>query len=156
MAPARKSYRHVPTPKTRAIVESNAGFGIAHEHIAEGIGIGRSALERHYAKELAQGTPKLINRVAEALFKKATGRKMDNAAVIAGIFLLKSRGKWKDNHQIIEHANADGSPMGGTNIGNVQVFLPDNGRDPGLLNTPVPMKLIEGRLEKSEPEKVAK
>jgi hypothetical protein len=140
--------QHKPTAVTRTKVETAAGFGIAQEHIADMLGCTEKTLRKHYAKELIVGTPNLINKVAAALFKKASGRKMDHPAVVAAIYLLKARGgqAWRDNHSTVEHLGKDGNPLEGNNV-KVVITMPDNGRGmTRLQDAAPPMKLIEGKV----------
>ena len=59
-----------------------------------GIGISKPTLERHYRDELDRGEIKANTKVAESLFRKATGE--GPQSVTAAIFWLKTRARWKD------------------------------------------------------------
>ncbi|WP_287360460.1 hypothetical protein [Mesorhizobium sp.] len=57
------------------------------------VGVDPKTLRKHYKHELAFGHTKANAKVAENLFRKATGEGRE--AVIAAIFWLKARGRWK-------------------------------------------------------------
>ncbi len=54
-------------------VEAMAGYGLPAEDIAQVLRIDVEELRRHYADELEDGRIKANSRVAENLFRKATG-----------------------------------------------------------------------------------
>lgn len=85
---------HSPTPEQRKQVEAMVAYGIPQEDISEVIGISSKTLRLHYRKELDTGTAKANAKVAESLYKKATGD--GSQSVTAAIFWLKTRGKWKE------------------------------------------------------------
>ena len=60
----------------------------------EGFGIDPKTLRRHYREELSQGHTKANAKVAENLFRKATGD--GSESVTAAIFWLKTRARWKE------------------------------------------------------------
>jgi hypothetical protein len=62
--------------------------------IAGLIGIDPKTLSKHYRKELDFGHVRANAKVAENLFRKATGDGRE--AVTAAIFWLKSRARWKE------------------------------------------------------------
>jgi len=134
---------HVPDEKTRRFVTALSGFGIEQEHIASQIGITPKTMRKHYKHELAIGTSKVIGDVAGALYKRAMDPKSGMAGVTAAIWITKTRGKWRETI-VNEHGGVDGGALAGTtNIsGPVQLYLPDNGRDPPEND----MKLIEGSV----------
>ena len=72
-----------------------AAYGIPHLDIAKVIGIDRKTLEKHYRYELDTGHIKATAKVAESLFKKATG-----GNVAAAIFWMKARAGWSET---VEH-----------------------------------------------------
>jgi hypothetical protein len=84
-------------------VEAMAGYGIPPEDIATALGIERWVLERDYRKELQGAAIKANARVAESLFRKATGEGRE--AVTAAIFWLKTRAGWKETsvHELRDH-----------------------------------------------------
>jgi hypothetical protein len=70
-----------------------AAYGIPEADIATVIEIDPKTLRRHYRKELDTGHIKANTRVAENLYRKATGEGRE--AVTAAIFWLKTRARWK-------------------------------------------------------------
>src|SRR5690606_20338774 len=86
--------RHQPDPVLRRQVEAMAGYGVPEADIAGMIGIDPKTLRKHYRQELDQGHTKANIRVAENLFRKATGEGRE--AVTAAIFWLKTRARWKE------------------------------------------------------------
>ncbi len=88
-----------------AKVEALAGFGIPASEIACVLDVEKADLARDYAKELAGGAIKANARVAESLFRKATGDGRES--VTAAIFWLKTRARWKESTpQPIEQVSA--------------------------------------------------
>src|SRR5687768_18048860 len=87
---------HKPDPELRRQVEGLAGFGIPEADIAGLIGIDPKTLRKHYRQELDHGHTKANARVAENLYRKATGEGRE--AVIAAIFWLKTRAGWKETN----------------------------------------------------------
>jgi hypothetical protein len=85
---------HRPEPATRRQVEAMAGYGIPEADIARVIGIDAKTLRKHYRQELDLGHVKANAKVAENLFRKATGEGRE--AVTAAIFWLKTRARWKE------------------------------------------------------------
>src|ERR671916_3535222 len=85
---------HEPTEATRRQVRALAAYGIPQDEIGKVIGISKPTLERHYREELDRGEVEANAKVAESLFRKATG---DGAqSVTAAIFWLKTRARWKE------------------------------------------------------------
>jgi hypothetical protein len=85
---------HTPDPAGRRQVEAMAAYGVPEADIATVIGIDPKTLRRHYRQELDTGHIKANSKVAENLFRKATGDGRE--AVIAAIFWLKTRAHWKE------------------------------------------------------------
>jgi hypothetical protein len=75
-------------------VEALAGFGLGAADIARVVHMDQAVLEQDYAHELAAGQIKANARVAESLYRKATGEGRE--AVIAAIFWLKTRARWTE------------------------------------------------------------
>lgn len=73
---------------------ARAGYGIPEADIAGVIGIAPKTLRKHYRTELDHGHTKANARVAENLFRKATGEGRE--AVTAAIFWLKARAGWRE------------------------------------------------------------
>ena len=64
---------HRPDEAGRRQVEALAGYGIPEAEIAGVIGIDAKTLRKHYSHELDHGHTKANARVAENLYRKATG-----------------------------------------------------------------------------------
>jgi len=98
---------YLPEPYHRRQVEALAGFGVREVDIARMVGVDPKTLRKYYAEELSLGHVKANVKVAEALFRKATGEGRES--VIAAIFWLKARGQWRDV-TLHELANAPEQP----------------------------------------------
>jgi hypothetical protein len=81
-----------------------AGYGVPEADLAGVIGIDPKTLRKHYKDELKNGHVKANAKVAENLYRKATGEGRE--AVIAAIFWLKTRAGWKET-MVQEHAAKD-------------------------------------------------
>jgi hypothetical protein len=99
---------HKPEPVTRRQVEAMAGYGVPETDIARVIGIDPKTLRKHYREELDTGHVKANAKVAENLFRKATGDGRE--AVIAAIFWMKTRAGWKET-SVHEVGGRDGGPI---------------------------------------------
>ena len=99
---------HQPDAFHRRQVEALAGYGVPEADIASLVGIDAKTLRKHYGHELAFGHTKANAKVAENLFRKATGDGRES--VIAAIFWLKARGRWKET-VLNEHAGVPDSPV---------------------------------------------
>ena len=91
----RKAHR--PDPTSRRQVEAMAGYGVPEHAIARVIAIDAKTLRKHYRDELDTGQIKATAKVAESLFRKATGD--GSQSVTAAIFWLKTRGGWRETPQ---------------------------------------------------------
>lgn len=98
---------HRPQPVTRRQVEAMAGYGVPEADIARVVRIDPKTLRKHYREELDTGHVKANAKVAENLFRKATGEGRE--AVIAAIFWLKTRAGWKET-TVQEHSAAADLP----------------------------------------------
>ena len=85
---------HEPTPMSRRNVEALAGYGVPEADIAGVVGVDPKTLRKHYRQELRYGHVKANAKVAENLFRKATGDGRES--VIAAIFWMKTRAQWKE------------------------------------------------------------
>jgi hypothetical protein len=65
-------------------------------------------LRRHYCKELDNGQTKANAKVAESLYRRATGEGRE--AVTAAIFWLKTRAGWKET-SLYEVSGPGGGPI---------------------------------------------
>ena len=86
-----------------ARVEALAGFGLSAADIAMVFDIDAEHLRTRFAKELSGGQIKANARVAESLYRKATGEGRES--VTAAIFWLKTRAHWKET-SAHEHSGA--------------------------------------------------
>ena len=100
--------RHLPDPVQRRQVEALAGYGVPEPEIAGMIGIDAKTLRKHYRQELDHGHTKANAKVAENLFRKATGEGRE--AVTAAIFWLKARARWKEV-SLHELSGPEGAPI---------------------------------------------
>ena len=77
-----------------------AAYGIPEADIATVVGIDPKTLRKHYRTELDTGQIRANSKVAENLYRKATGDGRES--VIAAIFWLKTRARWKETsvHEI--------------------------------------------------------
>jgi len=78
----------------RAKVEALAGYGVAPASIARVLGLSEVELRATYAEQIEASAIKANAKVAENLFRKATGDGRE--AVTAAIFWLKARAGWKE------------------------------------------------------------
>jgi hypothetical protein len=102
----RKAHR--PEPATRRQVEALAGYGVPEAEIAGVVAIDAKTLRKHYRSELDHGHTKANARVAENLYRKATGEGRE--AVTAAIFWLKTRAGWKET-SLHEVSGREGGPI---------------------------------------------
>jgi hypothetical protein len=81
-------------------VEAMAAYGIPEDAIAKVLGITVIDLRERYSDQLDTASTKANSRVAENLYRKATGEGRE--AVVAAIFWLKTRAGWREtnNHEI--------------------------------------------------------
>lgn len=89
---------HEPTDEQRAAVETMAGYGIPHDDIAKVIRIDPTTMRRWYREELDRGHAVANTKVAQNLFKIASGAGRE--AVTACIFWLKCRAGWRETGPI--------------------------------------------------------
>jgi hypothetical protein len=83
-----------PSGRDRAAARTMAAFGVPQEDIARAIGVDPKTLRRHLADELELGAVEASAKVAQALFRRATGD--GPQSVVAAIFWLKARAGWRD------------------------------------------------------------
>ncbi len=93
---------HKPDPVQRRQVEAMAAYGIPETDIATVIAIDPKTLRRHYRRELDTGHIKANTKVAENLYRRATGESRE--AVTTAIFWLKTRARWKETtvHEVTD------------------------------------------------------
>ena len=92
--------KHVPTPEMRKTIEMLAAVGVPHKEIARLHRMGNDTLRRCYKDELATGATKANAKVAESLFRMATGAKPN---VAAAIWWSKTRMGWREPKIENEH-----------------------------------------------------
>ncbi|TIS63878.1 hypothetical protein [Mesorhizobium sp.] len=89
-------------------VEALAGYGISPADIACVLDMPEEELRVNYGRELESSGIKANAKVAESLFRKATGEGRES--VVAAIFWLKTRARWKEV-QVQEHVGHATSPI---------------------------------------------
>jgi hypothetical protein len=94
---------HKPDPTSRRQVEAMAGYGVPEADIATVLDLDPKTLRKHYRSELDKGHIKATTKVAENLYRKATGEGRE--AVIAAIFWLKTRAGWKET--VVQETKAE-------------------------------------------------
>jgi hypothetical protein len=117
---------HEPTTAMRKQVEALAAYGIPQEDICNVVGVSKPTLHKYYRDELDTAIAKANARVAESLFKKATGD--GTAAVTAAIFWLKTRAGWKET-VVNEHSGPGGGPIQVARVERVIVDPSSNAKD---------------------------
>ncbi len=95
--------KHQPTPELKKSIEMLAAVGTPQHEIARLHGMGVETLRRHYKTELKNGATKANAKVAESLFRQATGPKPNVAAMI---FWLKVRNRWQEPKIENEHLHS--------------------------------------------------
>jgi len=86
---------HQPDAASRRQVEAMAGYGVPETEIGEFLCVDPKTLRKHYRLELKQGHIKANSRVAESLYRKATGE--GSQSVTAAIFWLNTRAGWRES-----------------------------------------------------------
>lgn len=97
-----KAYK--PTAADRAQVEAMSAYGIPQADICRVIGISKPTLHKYYRDECDMGATKATAKVAESLFRKATGD--GQGSVAAAIFWMKTRAGWRETTHV-EHTGLD-------------------------------------------------
>jgi hypothetical protein len=86
--------RHRPDEVQRRQVEALAGYGVTEKEIGGLLSIDAKTLRKYYRFELDHGHSRANAKVAENLYRKATGEGRE--AVTAAIFWLKARAGWRE------------------------------------------------------------
>ena len=94
------------------------------------MGVDTKTLEKHYGHELDCGAEVATEKVAGVLYAKAIDPKGGMPNVVAAIFWLKARGRWKEVSGV-EHTGPDGQAL--PEKPSVMIVLPDNRRQPELV-----------------------
>jgi hypothetical protein len=111
---------------SRRQVEAMAAYGVQEIAIARVLAIDPKTLRKHYRDELDTGQVKATARVAESLFRKATGE--GPQSVTAAIFWLKTRGGWRESPQDLRIAHCDVTRLTDQDLERVirgELILPD-------------------------------
>lgn len=121
--PAKKKIgeEHVPTNEGRTLVSVCSACGYTLEQIAPMLHISVNTLRKHYQHELTTGRDQMIAKVAGNLFATAMQRADLKASNTASIFILKTRGGWREGEKAEEGAT------GGTVV---DVFLKIGDKEP--------------------------
>jgi hypothetical protein len=101
--PTKGTSRFKATDEQRKLVEQMAAFGVSQEQIAGVLGVSVDTIQRHFRKEIDTAATRANTRVAGALYKNAM-----EGNVSAQIFWMKTRGKWREVHDV-EVSGKDGS-----------------------------------------------
>ena len=99
---------HEPTDESKTMARTLSGLGVPQGDIATLLGVSKPTLHKHYREELDKGMAEANAKVAQSLFKQATG-----GNITAAIFWLKCRAGWKEKHEV-EHS---GEVALGTTLG---------------------------------------
>ena len=94
-----------PTDEQRGMVKAFAAYGVQQDEIAKYLEIDPKTLRKHFRRELDTGGIEATFKVAQSLYKAATG-----GNVGAAIFWMKARGGWREKH-VVEHTGEEGSPI---------------------------------------------
>lgn len=101
---------HKPTQESRRLVETSSGIGLPHEQIGLLLDIDDKTLRKHYRDELNKGKAKAHLKIAETLYKKATGG--DTTSLI---WWTKTQMKWSETVKQ-EITGAEGAPLTGIQV----------------------------------------
>jgi hypothetical protein len=132
---------HKPDPASQRQVEAMAGYGIPEADIATVLEIDPKTLRKHYRRQLDKGHIKATAKVAENLYRRATGEGRES--VIAAIFWLKTRAGWKET-SVTELASRDKEPV---TVIMRTIYDPTPPDEIQLVAPP----MIEGRVVRTEP-----
>ena len=86
------------TEENSRMVTQLSGLGLPHEQICSILNISKPSLYKYYQEEILKGKATATAKVAENLFKIATGAGRE--AVTACIFWLKTQAKWTEKHVV--------------------------------------------------------
>lgn len=119
-AAAGQPHEHIPTANSRRIVREAAAFGFTNIEIGVLLGVSEPTVAKYYPDELTKGKIHVNMKVARRMFQRAMSN--DKEGLIAGMFFLKARAGWKDNHQIISKVEVSGpndGPIQSQELGSV-------------------------------------
>jgi hypothetical protein len=86
--------RFVPPEEQCILAGDLAAYGFPQDDIAKAIGVDAKTLRRAFKQPLKEGKTRALAKVAQSLYRKATGDGKNSVA--AGIFILKTQGGWKE------------------------------------------------------------
>ena len=89
------------TDENARMVTQLSGLGLPHEQICSILDISKPSLYKYYQEELMKGKATAIAKVAENLFKIATGDPKERNTLGAAIFFLKTQARWTER-QVLE------------------------------------------------------
>lgn len=99
------------------MVKAMVGYGVPEADICHvitnpqtGKPLDAKTLRKHFREELDTGATMANAKVAESLYNQAT-KGSGAGAVTAAIFWLKTRARWKEAPQTLEHTGKDGAPI---------------------------------------------
>ncbi len=124
--PELAAQSYVPAANHRSQVEAMAGYGVPEADIAKVLDINPETLRLHYRRELEASCVKTNAKVAENLYRKATGDGRE--AVTAAIFWLKTRARWKETSVHELGGTSELPPIGITEIRRI-IVDPKHGID---------------------------
>jgi hypothetical protein len=130
-----------PSPKELQQIEVMAGLGLSHKQIGMVIGVTPYVLRTHCPDILDRAELLMNLQVGANLFKMATGDPTHKNTAMTAIWWSKARMGWKDTSRV-ESTGPNGGPV----TSQVQITLPDNGREDQQ------PPLIEGDAEPDEEE----
>jgi|TARA_A100001201_G_C4042937_1_gene187271 hypothetical protein len=91
--------------KTASLINQLSGLGITHQQICDIVKISKPTLYKYYNDELQEGKAQANAKIAQNLFKIATGSGRE--AVTACIFWLKTQAHWKETNVIEVNDNTE-------------------------------------------------
>jgi len=100
---------HKPTAKLSRQIEEMAAAGVSLDDMSNISGISLEDIQQFYSEEVRLGEIRANVKVANNLFKIATGQ--TRQAVVAAQFWLRTRANWNDK-QSLELSGKEGSPIG--------------------------------------------
>jgi|SRR5579871_1781015 len=118
----RSAYKaFVPTEDHRQLVHTLVAMGIREDSIARcirnpqtGRPIDAKTLRKHFREEIDTAEVQMLGAVGKSLFRLATGS--GRAAVTACMFILRTRGGWREPPRAIEHSGPAGAPIESTSL----------------------------------------
>lgn len=97
---------HEPNGDSRATVKAMSAYGIPQDAICAVLDISKPTLHKYYRREIDTGTAQANAKVAETLYRRATGGGPQDVAAM--IFWLKARAGWSER---VEVSGPGGGPI---------------------------------------------